>query len=383
MVDMKCTFLPSQLSQGLSLVQRAVSQRSTLPVLGNVLIETVPGGLRLSATNLDLAIVNTVPAEVSKEGKTSVPAKLLADYIGSLLDVPCTMELDSHGRVLNLSCGLHKTKLHVIDPSEFPPLPLAEGGTSVIVDGKTFAAGVAQTVIAASNDETERVYTGVRIKVDPAAQTVTLAATDRHRLALKTLPAKEFPEGDEQLIVIVPAKHLQEVARAVNDERNEVAIALGGTTSFVTFTVGDVVVTTRTIEGRYPKVEQAIPDAAGTTVVLPTAELRREAKTASILAREESNPVRMSISNGTVVLTAWSSDVGDDEVPIPADVTGEGLEISFNSGYFLAALEALDSDTVHMSFNKAEEPGTIRPHGREDYVYLLMPVLHPALRPSL
>src|ERR1700736_4763236 len=182
---MKATVSSSALSAALGLVSRAVSPRSTLPVLGNVLLETSDTGLRVTATNLDLTITANVPAEIQAEGRTTVPARLLSEYIGSLGEAPCSMELDTATQVLRLSCGVHRTNLHGIDAVEFPPLPARDADASIELDAPVFANAVTQTAMAASADEASPVLTGVLFQVD--GERLTLAATDRHRLAVKKL----------------------------------------------------------------------------------------------------------------------------------------------------------------------------------------------------
>src|SRR5438309_265745 len=254
---MKCTCSPSVLSQSLSLVSRAVSPRSTLPILSNVLLETAQDGLHLTATNLDLTIRATVEAEVAAEGRITVPARLLADYVASLSEAPCNLEVDPANQVLRLSCGIHRTNIHGIDAVEFPPLPARDADTTVELDSATLEAAIAQSVVAASGDEARPVLTGVLLQVEP--DHVTLAATDGHRLAVRTVAV----------------------------------------------------------------------------------------------------------------------EAGDDEAPVSAQVDGADVQIAFNARYVLDALAVIDADQVQMGFNGPLSPGVVRPLGRSDYLYVVMPVRVP------
>ena len=372
---MKCTVSPSALSAAMSLVSRAVSARSTLPVLGNVLLETTETGVRVTATNLDLTIAADVPATVLTEGRTSVPARLLSEYVSSLAEAPCTLELDPATQVLKLSCGIHRTNLHGIDAVEFPPLPAREAAASVEVDAAKLEGAITQTVMAASSDEASPVLTGVLLAVD--GDRLTLAATDRHRLAVKTLEVKvkgDLPKGGA---VIVPARHLGEVARAITPQRKTVEVTFSDARNQIFFSLGDVVVSSRLIEGNYPNYAQVIPAESTTTVNLPTQALLREAKTASVLARDAANPVRLRVGEGTLTLVAQTAEVGDDEAPLTASVKGDDVQIAFNARYMLDALQVVDSDEVQLSFNGALQPGVIRPAGRDDYLCIIMPVRVP------
>jgi DNA polymerase III subunit beta len=368
---MKASVSSSALSGALGLVSRAVSPRSTLPVLGNVLLETTAEGLRVTATNLDLTISALVPATITEEGRTTVPARLLSEYVSSLGEGPCAMELDTATQVLKLSCGVHRANLHGIDADEFPPLPARDTDAVVEADSPTLQNAITQTVMAASSDEASPVLTGVLMQIDDGR--LTLAATDRHRLAVKTIDVTVHgtPPGSA---VIVPSRHLSEVARAATPGRPTVGIAFSQARNQVFFTLKDVEISSRLIEGTYPNYNQVIPGESTTTVSLPTAALLREARTAAVLARDAANPVRLRIGEGTLTLLAQTAEVGDDEAPLTATVKGDDMQIAFNARYVLDALSVLDSDEVQLSFNGALHPGVIRPVGRDDYLCIIMPV---------
>jgi DNA polymerase-3 subunit beta len=372
---MKCTLSPSALSACLSLVSRAVSPRSTLPVLSNVLLETTDSGLRITATNLDLTIAATVAATVTEPGRVTVPARVLVDYVSSLAEAPCQMDLDPSNQVVRLSCGVHKTNIHGIDAVEFPPLPARESDVDVEVDAELLENAIGQTAMAASSDEASPVLTGVLLQLEGSH--LTLAATDRHRLAVKTLEVTVKGAEQPKVAVIVPSKHMLEVARAVNGSRPTVGIGLSAGRNQVFFSLGDVEISSRLIEGTYPNYAQVIPAESTTTVSLATAALLREARTASVLARDAANPVRLRIGEGTLTLVAQTAEVGDDEAPMQADVKGDDVQIAFNAKYVLDALAVMDSEQVQLSFNGSLAPGVIRPVGRDDYLCIIMPVRVP------
>jgi len=270
--SMKVTVSPGSLSTCLNLVSRAVSPRSTLPVLGNVLLETTDRGMRVTATNLDLAITATVEATVLEEGRTTVPARLLSEYVSSLSEAPCTIELDPDTQVLKVSCGVHRTNMHGISAVEFPPLAAADGDIAIEVDSALLQNAITQTAMAASSDEASPVLTGVFLQID--GDRLTLAATDRHRLAVRNLDVTVHGAG-LGASVIVPARHLLEVARAVTPSRPTVGMSLSQQRNQVFFTVGDIEISSRLIEGNYPNYNQVIPAESTTTVSLSTAALLR------------------------------------------------------------------------------------------------------------
>lgn len=375
MYSMKCSVSPAALSAGLALVSRAVSPRSTLPVLSNVLLETTEQGLRVTATNLDLTIVATVPATIIDEGRITVPARLLSEYVASLPEEPCSLDLDIQHHVLKVTCGAQRTNIHGVDAAEFPPLPSRESEAVATVDAAAFQNAITQTAMAASSDEGSPVLTGVMLQA--SGDKLTLAATDRHRLAVRTLAL----EGGKGLAggaaVIVPAKHLAELARAINPTRPTIGISFSEARNQIFFTLRDIEISSRLIEGNYPNYAQVIPQGSTTTVNLPTEVLLRGAKTASVLARDAANPVRFKVGEGAVTLVAQTAEVGDHEAPIQADTTGDDVQIAFNSRYVVDALSVLGAEQVQLSFNGALQPGVIRPAGRDDYLCIIMPVRVP------
>jgi len=372
---MRCTVSPSALSASLSLVSRAVSPRSTLPVLSNVLLETEVEGLRVTATNLDLTISALVAATVHEEGRVTVPARLLAEYVASLDEITCTMEVEERTQMLRISSGVQRTNLHGIDAVEFPPLPARETAPAFEVDAAALQQAITQTAVAASGDEQTPVLTGVLLHVEGSR--LTLVATDRHRLAVKTLDAQVTIEGAVNGTVIVPARHLAELARAINPSRPTVGVAFSDARNQVFFTLRDMEISSRLIEGNYPNYAQVIPAHSSATVVLPTALLLKSAKTAAVLARDASNPVRLRAGKGELELIAQAAEIGDHDAPLPARVEGEEVQVAFNARYLLDALQAIDGDDVELALNGPLQPAVVRAQGHEDYLCVIMPVRVP------
>ena len=369
---MRCTVSPSALSSALALVSRAVSPRSTLPVLSNVLLETEKEGLRVTATNLDLTISVVIPATVLEEGRITVPARLLAEYISSLDETPCTMEVDERNQVLHLSSAVQRTNLHGIDAVEFPPVPARESEPALEVDATRFQQGIAQTSVAASGDEQTPVLTGVLLQLEGSL--LTMVATDRHRLAVKRMEAEVKEEAAARGSVIVPARHLAEVARAVNPSRPRIGIAFSENRNQIFFSLRDVEVASRLIEGNYPNYNQVVPAQSSTKVTLPTALLLKSARTASVLARDAANPLRLRAAPGELEMRAQTAEVGDHDAPLAAMVEGDEVQVSFNSRYLLDALQAIDAEEVELGFNGPLQPAAFRPHGRDDFLLVIMPV---------
>ena len=377
---MRLTCSPDALSQALQVVSRAVSPRTTLPILNNVLLETSENGLRLTGTNLEIGIVNHVDAEVHSEGSVTLPARLLTEFVAQLKDKKMDIELDAKTQTLTVNCGpYHNVKIKGIDAAEFPALPAREDGLRVELQQSELLPAIEQTVVAASSDEGRPVLTGVYTQLGP--ETLTLAATDGHRLAVKTLSAASAqgsiaPEGgtDGADSVIIPARALQELARVLKGD-GSVEMAMGRSRNHVFFRAAGVEVMSRLIEGTYPNYSQVIPpEPANTRITLATRELHERARAVAIFARDSANVVRIKTEAGEISISATTSEVGSSEASVEAEIEGADIQIAFNSRYLLDVLSLLGSDRAVLNFNGPLSPGVVRPAGKDDYTYVIMPV---------
>lgn len=377
---MKLTCSPDALSQALQVVSRAVSPRTTLPILNNILLETSEKGLRLTGTNLEIGIVNYVDAEVQSEGSVTLPARLLTEFVAQLREKKMDIELDVKTQTLNVNCGpYHNVKIKGIDAAEFPPLPAHEDGIRVDLQQSELLPAIEQTVVAASSDEGRPVLTGVYTQL--GTDTLTLAATDGHRLAVKTLKARPSEgsaasegaaEGADS--VIIPARALQEVARVLKGD-GVVEMSLGRSRNHVFFRVEGVEVMSRLIEGTYPNYSQVIPpEPANTVITLNTKELHERARAVAIFARDSANVVRIKTEAGEIAISATTSEVGSSEASVTAEIEGADIQIAFNSRYLLDVLNLLGSEKAVLNFNGPLSPGVVRPAGKDDYTYVIMPV---------
>lgn len=372
---MRCTAGAGALSAAVHLASRAVSPRTTLPALSNVLLEAADEGLRVSGTNLDLTISVVVGAQEVEEGRATAPARLLSELLASLPEAPCTLSVRESSHAVELHCDVHRSRLQGMDPVEYPPLPGREGAATLLVDGEEFERAVGQVVIAASADEASPVLTGVLLQM--GEEQLTMVATDRHRLTRRTVAARGGGgEVDGGADIIVPARHLIEVARAVDASGPGVELWTGGG-SQVFFRVGAVDVTSRLVEGRYPNYQQVIPADSSTVVRVATTVLRRTVRTAAVLARDIGNPIRLRVAERSVVLEAQTAEVGEDEATLAATVEGEGMRIAFNARYLLDVLNAIDAEEVEIGLNGPLLPAVVRPVDAEEYLCVIMPVRVP------
>ena len=367
---MKITCQPSTLSQALQIVSRAISTRTTLPILNNILLETTGEGLALTATNLEIGIRKVVAAEVAEEGSTTVPARLLTDFVGTLPEKELEMSLDLPTQTLSLKCARFDTHVKCIEAEEFPPGPRPDEGDRLSIPLDELLAAIEQTQMAASTDEARPVLTGVLLHID--AQGQTLAATDGHRLAVRKLQARGGSELEARLIV--PARALAELPRAFRGESGEVEVIVSKARNQIFFRAGTSEVTSRLIDGTYPNYTQVIPTKSSTTIRVSTAELTQTVRAVSLFARDSANVIRLKTETGGLVLSATTNEVGDSRAEVTAHVDGSDIQIAFNARYILDALAVAAEDQVELLFDGPLSPGLIRPPGSDQYLYVIMPV---------
>ncbi|MGH7608751.1 MAG: DNA polymerase III subunit beta [Candidatus Dormibacteria bacterium] len=371
---MKCTVSPQQLAAGLNAVSRAVSSRVTLPILNNVLVAAKEGSLELTATNLDLTIHHTMAAEIESPGEVTVPARMLADFIGALPEQPLTWDLEPTHQTVGLKCGRFDAHIRGVDAAEFPPLPEVGDGDSLELDPSLLLAAVDQTVVAASGDDGRPIYTGVLTEI--VGSELTMVATDGHRLAIRVLRAGEGV-AIERLGVIVPARAYSELSRLLKPlaaSPASVSLTVAASRAQIKFQLPGYELTARLIDGVYPSYEKVIPTTSQTVVRASTEELRRTTKVVSLFARDAANVLKIRCEPGQMVLSANTNEVGDNVAGIDATVEGDSLGVAFNARYVTDVLNLLDSPEVELVFNGPLSPGLVRAPGDDSYRYVIMPV---------
>jgi len=367
---MKVTVAAGSLGQGLHVVSRAVSSRTTLPILNNVLMQTSDQGLQLTATNLEIGIRQMIPAEVQEEGGITVPARLLTDFVSSHPNEPLSMALDKKTQSLSLRSAKFDASIRGIDPADFPPVPSGVEGRRVKIDQGELRDAIEQTVIAASSDEGRPVLTGVYVQLNGAK--ATFAATDGHRLAVKTLPVTG--EATDADTVVIPARALTELSRILKVGGDPIDVTVGPQKNQVYFKTGDVELMSRLIEGTYPNYQQVIPGQSTTTIIAKTQDLLFTTKMVSLFSKDAANVIKFKTEGNKLTLTANTSEVGQNIADVEAKIEGLDLQVAFNSKYLLDVLAILGTDEVQLGFTGPLNPGIVRPVGKDDYLYIIMPV---------
>jgi DNA polymerase III subunit beta len=373
---MKVTVLQENLARGLSTVSRAVSPRSTLPVLANVLIATDEGRLRLSATNLEMGITCWIPARIDQEGSTTAPARTFGDLINTLPGDQVQLTLDVQTQTLHVQGGASNNDIKCIDAQEFPPLPVPDMEGSIQLNVVDFKEMIHQVAFAASTDEARPVLMGVLMMVEK--DKVTMAAADGFRLSVRK--AQLSSPAQHPLTAIIPARALSELARIASDGEEMIYMVVPKGRGQVVFRVKDVELVSQLIDGAFPDYQQIIPRNYKSRTLVSTASLLKACKQAEIFAREGSNVARLDIkaSNGTaageVEISATSEETGKNETIVEATVDGGGVLIAFNVKFLREVLEIIKSPNVALETSAANAPGVVRPVGDEDFLHVIMPM---------
>jgi DNA polymerase-3 subunit beta len=372
---MKVSCLQENLSRGLSLVARAVATRSTLPVLGNVLLATDHGQLRLSATNLELGISCWIGAKVDEEGAITVPARTFVDLVNALPNDTVSMELAVRTLTLNVRCAAFNNDIKCIDAQEFPPFPTVEAENGLTLNVDDLRQMISQVVLAASTDDARPVLTGVLIEM--SGNTMTLAAADGFRLSVRTAQlAEKVPAGK----AIVPARALAELGRILSDGEETVTMTLPPNRGQVIFRSKNVELVSQLIDGTFPDYRSIIPTSYTTRSVLSTGAFLKACKAADIFAREAAHSARLHIAPGSqlepgkVEITATAAETGSNETMVDATVDGSAIDIAFNVRFLVEVLNVIDTPNVAMETNSTSSPGVIKPVGREDFLHVVMPM---------
>jgi DNA polymerase-3 subunit beta len=373
----KVSCLQENLAKGLSIVGRAVASRSTLPVLSNVMLATDNGRLKLSATNLELGINCWVGVKVEDEGATTVPARLLTDFVNSLPPEQIDMELSVRTQTLNARCARFEANIKGIDAQEFPIIPTLEDGESAIrLEPEDLRHMIDQVVFAAATDESRPILTGVLARFD--GERLTLAAADGFRLSVRS--ASLGQTVDQPIEVIVPARALGELARISADQEEWVEVIITPARNQILFHMQDVDLVSQLIEGKFPDYRQIIPSSHTSRTVLDTSGFLKAARVSHLFARDSANIVRVEIDPGNeltpghITLAATSAELGDNVGQLDAMVEGNAVEIAFNAKYLIEVLSVVDTAQVALETTSPSSPGVLRLIGDEDFIHVIMPM---------
>lgn len=373
---MKVSVLQENLAYGLGIVSRAVSSRSTLPVLSNILLATDEGRLRLSATNLELGITCWIGAKIEEEGSTTVPSRTFNDLVSTLSGQTVDLSLTVRTQTLNVLSGTSNTNIKCIDAQEFPPMLTADIKDGIQINVADLREMIQQVALAASSDEARPVLTGVMVKVE--GNTVTMSAADGFRLSRRRVELSS--PASQDVAAIIPARALSELARVAGDSDQVVTMSLPKERNQVVFNLKDIELISQLIEGTYPNVEQVIPKSHTTRTIVSTAAFLKACKQAEIFAREGTHIARINIipggdlQPGKVEISGQSEETGFNQTDVEASIEGSALLIAFNVRFLREVLEIIKTPNVVLETTADNSPGLIKPAGGQDFLHVIMPM---------
>ncbi len=366
---MKLSMSSSELLAALQTATRVASTRSAVQALSGVMISAPAGGTpELLATDMEVGLRMPMSAEVVRPGAAVLPARLLLDVARSLAAEQLTMELRTAEQDVELICGATTFHLRTLRAEDFPTLPEPDADTRVEMPGEAFVATVTRVARSASRDETRPVLTGILITA--AGQELRMVATDSYRLSVKETALAAPLQGS--LEANVPARALQELVRiAQQSEPGAIAVSVGQNQAV--FELGEIVLSSRLIDGQFPNYRQLLPESVDHELRLSSAELTDVVRRISLLAQKNA-PLRLAFSEGTLAVSAQTPDVGEASESIPVPYHGELFEIGFNPEFLRDGLESVDSDELVLKLISPLRPGLIESPDTGDFVYLIMPI---------
>jgi DNA polymerase III subunit beta len=363
---MKINATRQALLDALLVVSRAVSARAALQALSGILL-TAEKTARLRATDMELGLDVGREAELEGSGAVVLPGRLLVEVVRSLPDGPVTLALREAERDVEITAGSSRFHLRTLPADDFPRFPEPEGDP-IELPAQALQETINRVARAASRDEARPVLTGVLVTTE--GDQLTMVATDSYRLAVKR--TKLESPVDNGLEANVPARALRELARLIDAVTDE-ALRVWLTRNQALFRVGTVSLSSRLIDGQFPNHRQLLPESFEHEVKLPRAELLEVTRRVSQLAQRNA-ALRLSFSEGELVVSAETPDLGDAREGLPAPYTGELLEIGFNPEFVRDGLESIDADEVVLKLISPLRPGLLEPAGSDDFSYLVMPI---------
>lgn len=373
-MEFKCD--RSSLYQGVQSVERIVTTKSTLPIIGNILLEASKSRLKISANNLEIAMEVFVKAIVEEEGAILIPAKIFSGMVSKLPDTEIIVKTLDNGTV-KISYKQSNFSINGLSPDEFPTLPKTKEGKTINIDSKILSEMIEHTVFSVSMSEEKYVLSGVLMETGKAqtsgdSSNLRMVSTDGYRLSKRgsKLPGAVPIESS----VIVPAKALSEVSRVIGvSPGGEVEVTLGG--EYISFRYKDAYIVSRLIQGQFPDYKQVIPKASEIKIGMNCKAFLSAVERAAVIASSSANIIRLEVKGSKMCVIASAPDVGSVNEVIEAEIKGgDKAQIAFNARLIIDALKVMNEEKIMLELAGPLSPGVIRPVGGVDYTYIIMPI---------
>jgi DNA polymerase-3 subunit beta len=367
---MRFTIARGALLDALGVATKALSSRTTLPILSGILVTASDGAVVLQATDLEISIRDSVAAEVEEKGSTVLPGRLLNDVVRKMPDAAIKIETTSFDRV-SVSCrsekaGVISFELRTLPADDFPRFPEVDPDLTTEIPVHQMGSMVRQVSKAVSRDEARPILTGILLVID--GDQIRMVATDSYRLAIRS--SKLETPATERIEAVVPGKALEEVPKIAGSCET---VTMGLSSNQIVFTAGDTTYVTRRIEGTFPNYNQLVPSDGTTRMTVDRLELLEAAQRVSLLAQHNA-PVRLKVSESTLTLSAITQDVGEASEDLMVETSGEPLEIAFNHVFLIDGVASSDDERLTFIASGPLKPGVFSASDDGDYTYLIMPV---------
>jgi DNA polymerase III subunit beta len=369
---MEITVSKFELLRELSATQGVVERKTTIPILSNYLFEAAADRLSLTATDLDLSLRTSCNAKVKKEGACTIPARKLYDYVKLLPDADITIKLlENHW--VSIRCGRSNTKMVGMARSNFPSLPAFPTAGVVKIPAQVLRGMIARTGFAIANEESRYTLNGALMVLKP--ESITMVATDGHRLAHVERGGEKFEGVSGELKTLVPKKAMDELKSLV-DSTDVETIEFAKDESTLFFRIGPRLLTSRQLTGQFPNFEAVLPKDNNKSIALHAEDLGAAISRVAQFADERSRAVRLKLEKGELKLSASSTETGESEDSIETDYNGESLTVGFNAQYIIDFLKAAGAGDVRLELKDPQSAGQLRPAESEDYKYryIVMPM---------
>ena len=381
---MKVICTQEKIKKAIFNTEKITGKHTSLPILGNILIETETGGLKFSATNLEIGIISKINAKIEREGRITVPAKLISNFVGNLPSEE-NIEMEVDGSVLTIHSGKYRAEIKGMDSEDFPLIPKSEDEKLFSVPAQKLRDMLSRVLVCVASNETRLEFTGANMIF--FRDSINLVATDSFRLAEASVALNKNEKQDKYnsfisktSSLIIPAATLFEVVRVIDTDSEKVDISIGEGQVFIS--IDDVSIVSRLISGKFPDYKQIIPGEFSTRLVGKKDDISRAIKLASIFTEYKSGEVEIKVEEKEkkMLISSKSFDSGENKTEVSVDITGPRQEVILNPRYLLDGIGTMPGSQIAMLINNDFSPVGFRAidekSGKviEDYIYIVMPV---------
>jgi DNA polymerase III subunit beta len=345
--------------------ERVTGKQSNLPILNNILIETEKGRLKISATNLEIGVISYLGAKIEKEGKITIPVKILSNFINNLPESEDKVNIEADNQILNISTNGYKAKIKGLDAQDFPIIPKTQSPFSFILPAQKIKNFIPKLITCVSVNEARPELSGVCMNLTD--KEIFFASTDSFRLIEVILPIEMEKQNDQYRKIvekypslIVPAATLAEVFRIINPETEEIKLVIEENQLFIA--IDDVWVVSRLINGKYPDYKQIIPQNNATRMVILKEDFLRGVRIASGFVSGKGGEISIASSTEkkTVFISSESQEKGENSTALKSDITGPDQKLVFNPKFIIDGLNAMDTTQVALFINNNSSPASLK-----------------------